>query len=157
MPSRRELIQMTDAERQDYLANARTLIIVSNGRNGYPHPMPMWFGMDAEGRLLCSTFGKSQKVKNWRRDPKAALLVESGEEYSQLRGVVIYAHTEIVEDVEAVKDILVTINAAGRDLGDEERAKLREAVAPNALKRVALRFTPERYVTWDHRKLGGRY
>lgn len=157
MPSRRELIQMTDAERRDYLANAQTLIIVSNGKNGYPHPMPMWFGMDARERLLCSTFGKSQKVRNWRRDPKAALLVESGEVYSELRGVVIYAQTEIVEDVEAVKDILVTINAAGRDLADEERAKLREAVAPNAAKRVALRFTPERYVTWDHRKLGGRY
>ena len=157
MPSRRELIQMTDAERQDFLANAQTLIIVSNGRNGYPHPMPMWFGMDEAGRLLCSTFAKSQKVKNWRRDPKAALLVESGKTYSELRGAVIYARAEIVEDAETVKDLLVTINAKGRALSGAERARLREAVAPTAAKRVVLRFTPERYVTWDHRKLDGRY
>ena len=157
MPSRRELIQMTDAERQDYLATAQTLIIVSNGRNGFPHPMPMWFGVDAHERLLCTTFSKSQKVKNWRRDPKAALLVESGKTYGELCGVMIYAHAEIVADVEAVKDILVTINAKGRSLSEAERAAMREAVAPNAAKRVALRFTPERYVTWDHRKLGGRY
>ena len=157
MPSRRELIQMTDKEIQTYLADAQTLIIVSNGPNGYPHPMPMWFGVDDAGCLLCTTFAKSQKVKNWRRDPKAALLVESGATYAELRGVMIYAQTEIVDDAEAVQDILVTINAKGRSLSDAERAKLREAVAPNATKRVALKFIPERYVTWDHRKLGGRY
>ena len=83
--------------------------------------------------------------------------MESGATYAELRGVMIYAQTEIVDDAEAVQDILVTINAKGRDLSDAERAKLREAVAPNATKRVALKFTPERYVTWDHRKLGGRY
>lgn len=157
MPSRRELIRMTDDEIKEYLADAQTLIIVSNGHNGFPHPMPMWFGVDDAGRLLCTTFAKSQKVRNWRRDPRAALLVESGSTYAELRGVVIYAQTEIVEDVAAVQDIIVTINAKGRDLSAAEREKLRETVASNAAKRLALRFTPERYVTWDHRKLGGRY
>jgi len=33
----------------------------------------------------------------------------------------------------------------------------REAVAANAAKRVGLKFSPERYVSWDHAKLGGRY
>ena len=157
MPSRRELIQMTDAERRQFLADAQTLIIVSNGRDGYPHPMPMWFGIDAAGCLLCTTFGKSQKVKNWQRDPKAALLVESGATYAELRGVVIYARTEIVLDAEAVQDVLVTISARGRELDAAERAALRRTVAPNAAKRVGLKFHPEKYVSWDHSKLGGRY
>ena len=38
-----------------------------------------------------------------------------------------------------------------------ERAALRRTVAPNAAKRVGLKFHPEKYVSWDHRKLGGRY
>lgn len=157
MPSRRELIQLTDEEIRDYLATEKTLIIVSNGHNGYPHAMPMWFWVDRDGCLLCTTFGKSQKVMNWRRDPKATLLVESGEEYAELKGVLIYATTEIIEDPEQVVDTLVDVNAGDRELDADERAKLREAVAPRANKRVLLKFTPERYVTWDHAKLGGRY
>lgn len=34
---------------------------------------------------------------------------------------------------------------------------VREMVEKQAPKRVALRFTPTRTVTWDHRKLGGTY
>ncbi len=157
MPSRRELIQLTDDEIRDTLATEKTLIIVSNGPNGYPHAMPMWFWVDGDGCLYCTTFGKSQKVMNWRRDPKATLLVESGEEYAELKGVLIYATTEIIDEPAQVVDTLVDVNSGGRELSAEELAKLREEVAPRANKRVLLKFTPERYVTWDHAKLGGRY
>ena len=157
MPSRRKLIELDADEVRDYLDAEKTLIIVSNGHNGYPHPMPMWFAQDPDGTIRCTTFGKSQKVLNWRRDPKATLLVESGTEYADLKGVVIYATCRIVDDPDTVKDTLVAINAPGRDLDDDARAKLREAVSGTAAKRVVLEFTPERYVTWDHAKLGGRY
>ena len=157
MPSRRQLIELTAAEIDAYLDAQKTLIIVSNGRDGYPHPMPMWFNRHHDGCLYCTTFGKSQKVLNWRRDPKATLLVESGEEYAELKGVVIYATCEIIDDHDQVVDTLVAINAAGRELGDAERTELRTATMRSAAKRVLLKFKPERYVTWDHAKLGGRY
>ena len=157
MPSRRSNITMTEEERDAYIDNAHTLIIVSNGKNGFPHPMPMWFAVDEDGRFICTTFGKSQKVLNWKRDAKASLLIESGEQYQELQGVVVYANTEVVEDFEQVVDTLVKVNSRGRTLTPEQRAKLRESVQGNARKRVVLRFKPEHYITWDHRKLGGRY
>ncbi len=157
MPSRRTLIEMDDAQRKEYINNAQTLIIVSNGRNGFPHPMPMWFGVDDDESLLCTTFEKSQKVLNWRRDPKASLLIESGTQYSELQGVVIYAQTEVIDQPELVVDTLVKINSRGRDLTDSQAANLRKSVQGTAQKRVALRFVPVRYITWDHHKLGGRY
>lgn len=157
MPSRRKLIELTDAEIRAYFAAEKTLVIVSNGHNGYPHAMPMWFAQDENGCLLTTTFAKSQKVANWRRDPRATLLVESGEDYAELKGVMVYARCEIVEDVEAVKDALVAINAKGRSLDAAARAALRESVGGTAAKRVVLKFTPERYISWDHAKLGGRY
>ena len=157
MPSRRKLIELTDAEIRAYFAAEKTLVIVSNGRNGHPHAMPMWFAQDEDGCLLTTTFAKSQKVANWRRDPRATLLVESGEDYAELKGVMVYARCEIVEDVEAVKDALVAINAKGRSLDAAARAALRESVGGTAAKRVVLKFTPERYISWDHAKLGGRY
>ena len=157
MPSRRELIELTEAEILDYVTSQKTLIIVSNGRDGYPHPMPMWFYRDDGGCLYCTTFGKSQKVYNWRRDPKATLLVESGEEYAELKGAVIYATAEVIDDPDVIQETLVNINSGGRALSDEQRITLREAISTTAQKRVVLKFTPVRYVTWDHAKLKGQY
>ena len=157
MPSRRKLIAFDDDELHAYLEAAKTLIVVSNGRHGYPHPMPMWFARDDAGCFCCTTFAKSQKVLNWRRDPKAALLVESGTEYAELKGVVIYARCEILDDGKAVTDTLVAIGSRGKHLDAAAQAKLRESVASMAAKRVVLKFVPERYMSWNHAKLDGRY
>lgn len=158
MPSRRELIALTTDEIADYLAEQKTLIIVSNGKDGYPHPVPMWFWTDPDGCLYCTTFTKAQKVLNFRRDPRASLLVESGDEYAQLKSVLIYARAEVIEDFDAVCDALVNISTKGRgEVSADERAQIRQAVAKTAEKRVLLKFSPERYVSWDHAKLGGRY
>ncbi len=157
MPSRRASIELNDQEIDQYLATAHTLIIVSNGRGGYPHPMPMWFYADEDRNCYCTTFAKSQKVLNWKRDPKAALLIESGHEYAELKGLVVYAETEVLDDQKSVIDTLVNINSKGRELSESQRERLRESVGATASKRVVLKFKPQRLVSWDHSKLGGRY
>lgn len=157
MPSRREIIQLNDDEIRDYLNASKTLVIVSNGRNGYPHPMPMWFCVDDQGNFYCTTFRKSQKVLNFQRDPRASLLVESGEEYAQLKSVLAYADCEVIDDYDTVCDVLVKINTKGRTVGDAEVAQLRAAVGKTAEKRVVLKFKPVEVISWDHAKLGGRY
>jgi len=157
MPSRREQIQLTPEEMRAYAAGTKTLIIVSNGRDGFPHPMPMWFYADHDLNFYCTTFRKSQKVLNFQRDPRATLLIESGEEYAQLKGLVAYAQTEVVDDFDVVSDTLVKVNTKGMEVDQAQIEKLLAAVASTAEKRVVLKFTPERFVSWDHAKLGGRY
>ena len=157
MASRRNSIDLSDAEIRAFLDSHKTLIIVSNGNDGYPHPMPMWFYVDDAGCLLCTTFGKSQKVLNLQRDPKASLLVESGVEYAQLKGVVIYARAEVIEDLDAAIDTLVKINTRGTAVDATQRQALSVAVSKTAAKRAVIKFHPQRYVSWDHAKLGGRY
>lgn len=157
MPSRRELIQLTEQEIGAYMVEQKTLIIISNGVDGYPHAMPMWFYADDAGCLYCSTFRKSQKVLNFRRDPKATLLVESGEEYAELKSVLVYATVEIIDDFDAVCDALVKINTKGTQVDAAQVEALLGAVSKTAEKRVILKFHPERYVSWDHAKLGGKY
>jgi len=43
---------------------------------------------DPEGAPALETKAKSQKVQNLRRDPRITCLVEEGDSYDQLRGVV---------------------------------------------------------------------
>jgi nitroimidazol reductase NimA-like FMN-containing flavoprotein (pyridoxamine 5'-phosphate oxidase superfamily) len=157
MPSRRELIQLTDDEMRAYAAQTKTLIIVSNGKDGFPHPMPMWFYADDDLNFYCTTFRKSQKVLNFRRDPKATLLIETGEQYAELKSLMVYASTSVIDDLDIVTNTLVEINSKGAQLDAEQLARLRDGVAKTAEKRVVLKFAPERFVSWDHGKLGGRY
>lgn len=156
---RRDKIQMTEAEIEAFLAERRTMVFTSNGHDGFPHPMPMWFTRDADGRFLFATYRKSQKVKNAARDPNVTLLAETGTQYAELRAVVVKARAEIVDDLELAVETLVDIGGAEAFSGEMEvdREALRQAVLPNAKKRVVVRCVPEHYITWDHSKLGGGY
>lgn len=157
MPSRRDQIAMTDEELDSFLRAKRTLIIVSNGKDGFPHPMPMFYCVDDEGRLIISTFGKSQKVKNFERDPKAALLVEAGEEYENLKSVVMKATAEIVTDYDTVLQGMIDIALSRLEGTAPDMDAIRKRVEHTAKKRVLVRFTPVETMSWDHEKLGGVY
>jgi PPOX class probable F420-dependent enzyme len=156
MPSRRDLIRMTPAEERAYLSAQRRIILVTNGPDGLPHPVPMNYGLDAEGRILITSFRKSQKVKNLERDPRATLLVESGETYADLKSVMVFAAAEIISDPDAIAAGMGRISA-DEQLAGSLSAEMSEQVRASMAKRVLLRFTARRTVSWDHSKLGDFY
>ncbi len=156
MPSRREHIRMLPGEIYDYLREQRKVIVVTNGADGLPHAVPMHYGLDDENRLLAITFRKSQKVRNLERDPRATLLVESGAVYGALKSVMAYCDAEIIGDPSQVRELLGLIRAdqtMAASLSEEMSRQIKDSVS----KRVILRFSPFRLVTWDHGKLGNFY
>jgi PPOX class probable F420-dependent enzyme len=152
--SRRDQITMTSEEIRAFLDEQRVVICATNGVGGWPHLMPLWF-VTREEDLWAWTYGKSQKVRNLERDPRATLQIEDGEEYDKLRGVMIQAQTVIHHDTELVLDFGLELFA--RYTGGEQGAEFKEAVRAQAAKRVALQFRPERIASFDHRKLAGAY
>jgi PPOX class probable F420-dependent enzyme len=156
--SRRGLIEMSEPEVREFLEGSKTIILISNGVGGFPHPMPMWFGLDPDGTVRMTTFRASQKVKNLKRDPRVSLLAESGEQYAELMGVVLYGRAQIVDDLDVVTQTLVAVSTRGQPaLDPAAREGMKKVVAKTAAKRVCILVTPERVVSWDHRKLGGTY
>ena len=156
--SRRGLIEMTDAEVRSFLESSKTIIINSIGPGGYPHPMPMWFGLDPDGSVRMTTFRASQKVKNLQRDPRVSLLAEAGEEYAQLIGVVLYGRAQVIDDLAVVTQTLISVTTRGQPaLDPAAREGMAKVVQKTAAKRVCIVVKPERVVSWDHRKLGGTY
>jgi PPOX class probable F420-dependent enzyme len=154
--SRRDQIKLSDEELAELLASERVAIVASIGPRGWPHSMPMWF-VPREGEIWIWTYAKSQKVRNLERDPRATVLVETGHEYSELRGASIEAEAEIHRDPETVlgfAEELTLRYADGISAIDGDAKAALEAQAP---KRVAIHFKPLRTATWDHRKLGGTY
>jgi PPOX class probable F420-dependent enzyme len=151
--SRRAAITMSEAETTDFLVEQRTIVVASTGPNGRPHLVPLWYS--PTGRVIETwTYGKSQKVHNLQRVPQATVLIETGDSYDQLRGVSFECDAVVDDTYEEVARIgLAMAERYGGALNDTARA----AVEAQAHKRVLLRFTPTHVVTWDHRKLGGRY
>jgi PPOX class probable F420-dependent enzyme len=150
---------MSDEEVSAFLDEQRVVTCASVGADGRPHLMPLWFVPEGH-ELLCWTYGVSQKAVNLRRDPRATLQVESGESYAELRGVMFEADAELIEAPEEVAAIglRVALRYAPGDLGPEDAPpELRDFIAKQARKRVALRFRPTLTVSWDHRKLAGTY
>jgi PPOX class probable F420-dependent enzyme len=153
--SRRDAIKMSAEEADAFLAEERTVTCATNGRNGFPHLMPLWYVV-RDGRIWAWTYGKSQKVKNLERDPRATLQVETGVEYAELRGVMLRCDVEIHRDVDVVVDFAMELVGRYSGSGPQHDAA-RDAFRAQAPKRVALEFVERERVTWDHRKLGGAY
>jgi PPOX class probable F420-dependent enzyme len=156
MPSRRAEIELSEAERRELIDSERIVAVASFGPRGWPHVMPLWY-VPRDGEIWTYTYAKSQKVRNLDRDPRATLMIETGHEYLELRGVQIEAEAEIHRDLETVLALAkeVTLRyAAGIESVEGGAAAALEA---QARKRAAVRFRPIRVASWDHRKLGGAY
>jgi len=152
MPRRRDQIRMSEDEVRAGLAERMVMQCATVGPRGLPHMVPLWYVPDGLA-LRGWTYAKSQKAKNLKRDPRATVGIEGGVEYHELRGVMMECDVEVERDRERVAEYgfaLVDRYAGGA-------AEAKEAFQKQATKRVGLRFTPTRVVSWDHRKLGGAY
>src|SRR5947209_16729381 len=145
---------MSGEELAAFLDAERVVVCATHGPRGWPHLMPLWYVV-REGRLWAWTYGKSQKVRNLERDARATLQVEAGEQYHELRGVMVEAQTELHRDLETVAGVGAEL--AERYGGASLTASALAAVEAQATKRVALEFIAVRTATWDHGKLGGVY
>ena len=148
--NRRQQIQLTPEEQAAFLRQHHKAAFATIDKDGFPHVVGMNYVVK-DGAFFMTSYAKAQKVLNVRRNPKVGLMVETGDSYAELRGVMVRGHCEIIEDAEAVT-AMFAFRADGRNSG----APAPGAVA-SAPKRVVLKIVPRRVTSWDHRKLGGGY
>jgi PPOX class probable F420-dependent enzyme len=154
--SRRDQIKLSPDEQRELLEAERVVQVATIGPRGWPHVMPLWYVV-REGEIWVWTYAKSQKVKNLERDPRATLLIETGTEYAELRGVQIEAEAELVRDPDQVLEYGKELTIRYTEGIDSIEGDAAAGLAAQAPKRVAIRFRAVRTATWDHRKLGGTY
>ena len=156
MPSRRAQIELTPEERSELLETERVVVVASFGPRGWPHVMPLWY-VPRSGEVWIYTYAKSQKVRNLERDPRATLLIETGHEYAELRGIQIEAEAEIHREHDTVFALAKELTVRYAEGIESVSGDAATALAEQARKRVAIHFQPVRVATWDHSKLGGTY
>ena len=154
MASRRNQIMMAPDEIEAFLDAQRTLQVASINSDGTPHLVAMWYARH-DGAIAFWTYSKSQKVVNVRRDPRLTVMVESGDTYEELKGVTIYGHARIVDDLDEVFAFGDTVYE--RYWGPIDNDLVRDGVRAMGRKRVVIVVEPHKTVSWDHSKLGGNY
>ena len=149
--NRRQEIQLSPDEQAAFFRERKKAALATIDGDGFPHVVAMNY-FTRDGVFYMTSYGKAQKVVNIRRNPKVALMVEAGDEYAELRGVMIRGRCEILEGETAVRAAF-----EGRAVAQTNPAPVNPGAAASAPKRVVLKIVPEKIVSWDHRKLGGRY
>ena len=100
---------LTPEEVHEFLQNQRTLIVTTIKKDGAPISHAMWFTY-LDDAIYFDTQSASLKARNIERDNRVCCLVEAGEKYFDLRGVIVQGHCVPVTDpveierVEAAKE-----------------------------------------------------
>jgi PPOX class probable F420-dependent enzyme len=149
--NRRQQIRLTPDEQAAFFRERKKAALATIDEDGFPHVVAMNY-VARDGAFYMTSYGKAQKVVNIRRNPKVALMIEAGDEYAELRGVMIRGRCEILDDEASVRAAF-----AARVGGHANASPVQPGALASAPKRVVLRIVPEKVVSWDHRKLGGKY
>jgi PPOX class probable F420-dependent enzyme len=148
--NQRSQIVMDDDEIATFIEHSRTATMATNGPNGIPHLVAMWFAV-IDGQIWFETKARAQKTVNLRRDNRITCMIEDGLTYDSLRGVSIEGTGEIVEDPDVIWKVGVNVFERYTGPYTEEMKPFVEIMLH---KRVVVRVDPVRTRSWDHRKLG---
>lgn len=145
-------IAMTADEINAFLSERKICRVGTIKGSGQPHVTALFFAWDGQSIWLYSITG-SQRWKNLINDPRVSILVDSGEEYFELRGVEMSGEVEQVGEIPRVgekADGLEGLEAVEK-IYAEKYNKSDEMTYDG--KHAWLRLTPKKIVSWDFTKL----
>ncbi|QIG44589.1 PPOX class F420-dependent oxidoreductase [Nocardioides anomalus] len=141
MPSIATNTRVSLDELLDFARTRHHLVLLTRRHDGSPQVSPVTGGVDAEGRIVISTYPDRAKATNLRRDPHASVLV-LGEEWNdawvQVDGTAEVLDMPSQEAEDGLVEYFRCISGEHPDW-EEYRAAMR------AQGKSLLRITPERW------------
>jgi PPOX class probable F420-dependent enzyme len=145
----RDRVAMSPAEVAAFLEASRKIQLATINRDGTPHLVTMYYVV-TDGLITFWTYRSSQKALNLARDPRITCLVETGNEYFDLRGVQVQGVVRTIEDPAGVLAIGRRISAVTLNVHE---GLADDYVEHTARKRLGYVVEPTRVISWDHGKL----
>ncbi|MCX2924907.1 pyridoxamine 5'-phosphate oxidase family protein [Streptomyces sp. NEAU-W12] len=145
-------IMMTPGELDDFLTAQRTCRVATVSADGTPHVSTLWFAWDGTSLWLYSVV-RSRRWADLRRNRRVAIVVDTGEEYDELRGAELSGQAEFVGEIPRTGELCAELDVP-ETLFARKNFDLDEI--PHDGRHAWIRLTPEKTVSWDFRKLGAR-
>src|SRR5213082_1940168 len=137
-------ISLQPDEVDAFLHERKTARVATVGPGGDPHVVPLWFVWLGGSLLLNSTHG-NVTVENAKTNPNVAAVIDDGETYDDLRGVMVRGPVVQADDDARIPEV--------------EHRWSEKYLAGNPVpfqmwrNRVWLRLDPVRIRSWDFRKI----
>ncbi|MEU5633440.1 pyridoxamine 5'-phosphate oxidase family protein [Streptomyces rishiriensis] len=144
-------IMMTSGELDAFLTVQRTCRVATVSTDGAPHVSALWFLWDGNALWLYSVV-RSKRWTDLRRDPRVAIVIDTGEEYDTLRGVELSGAVEFVGEIPRTGELCAELDAVETLFA---RKNFGLDAMPHDGRHAWVRLKPEKVVSWDFRKLGG--
>lgn len=142
-------IAMAAAEVDEFLAAERTCRVATCSKDGRPHVVPLWFVWDGTALWLTSVV-RSQRWTDLMRDPRVAVVVDAGVEYTELRGVELSGEVVPVGEIPRAGAPDPLLDQVEQLFADKYT---RGVKVPADGRHAWLKLAPEKLVSWDFRKL----
>ena len=129
---------LTPEQTAEFLERPLVAVMVTLRADGSPHAIPVWYEY-RDGEFIVFTSSTFVRVKNVRRDSRAAITVSNHEEpymYVSAEGPVVITSEGVAE---------TGLSIARRYMGDDAQQFLDDVYDEHS---VLLRLTPERILTW---------
>ena len=139
---------MTAEERDAFLSAERMCRVASTGPEG-PHVTPLWFAWTGTHLWLTSVV-QSQRFSDLRRDGRVSVVVDTGHDFMELRGVEIRGTAAVVGEVPRTGEAVAELEEPERIFA----TKYADGRMRHDGRHAWLRITPHKLVSWDFRKIG---
>lgn len=140
---------MSPGEVSAFLTTQRTCRVATVSADGAPHVSALWFLWDGSALWLYSVV-RSRRWADLRRDPRVAIVVDSGEEYESLRGVELSGTVEFVGEIPRTGELCAELDFVETLFA---RKNFGLDAMPHDGRHAWARLRPEKIVSWDFRKL----
>jgi PPOX class probable F420-dependent enzyme len=142
-------IALTDEERESLLTQTKQwAVIATRSPKGMPHVVPVGF-IFREGRLYIDSPKDTMKVRNVTETGVAAVTVDDGEDYAELRGVMFQGDAEVLEDPDLRETLLERMSKKYFETGKIPEYAMQ---ANEDVDRVTILVDPSHTTSWDFRK-----
>jgi nitroimidazol reductase NimA-like FMN-containing flavoprotein (pyridoxamine 5'-phosphate oxidase superfamily) len=148
----RQYVAMSRGEVWDFLDSQRRVYLGFVMENGFPHVTPIWFVVIGKKVYMRA---QDYKVKvGLAARGKACVVIDDGDKYRELRGVVMWGRSRLVTD----KRLIAKVTALFETRYSERQWKAEEMPEDwvrerRKEKRAFIEFVPEKVDSWDNSKV----
>jgi nitroimidazol reductase NimA-like FMN-containing flavoprotein (pyridoxamine 5'-phosphate oxidase superfamily) len=142
MPIPRAQLRLSDAELNRLLDTERTLRAATVSPQGMPHVVPLWFVWH-DGAIWINSLRRSKRAHDVAAGSEVALCVDTGVEYGELRGAVLYGRFRPAENEAALAQVKTMF----------ARKYWALDAIPDLDSHEWLVLRPDNVVSWDFRKI----
>lgn len=148
---RSQYIPMNNSEAWNFVKSHYKMVLCTLDQYGFPHAAPVWFVV-IKDKIYFRAQPYKKKIRNLLKKPQACAVIEDGDIYTELRGVMIRGLAKVVDTDRALrKQVFDLLAEKYHSVRDTDRFP--EAWQKYGKEhRVVVEFTPRHMSSWDNRK-----